>query len=61
MEVSVPAPPWEINAPFQSLWASLAAKEAKIVALRVSHLTAINQLHISYGLQHSGLEEEVAC
>ncbi|KAG5595167.1 hypothetical protein H5410_036399 [Solanum commersonii] len=50
----------EVNAPLQRLWASLAAKVAEITTLRVSHLVAINQLHISYGLEHSGLEEENA-
>ncbi|KAG5594646.1 hypothetical protein H5410_035878 [Solanum commersonii] len=50
----------EVNAPLQRLWASLAAKDAEIIALRASHLVAINQLHISYGLEHSGLEKENA-
>ena len=37
-------------------------KEAKIFALRTSHLTAIlNQLHISYDLEHSTLEEGNVC
>ncbi|KAH0725308.1 hypothetical protein KY284_001173 [Solanum tuberosum] len=56
----VPAPPRGVNSSLRRLCASLAAKDEEITALRVSHLALINQLHSSYYLEHSGLEEDNA-
>jgi len=56
----VPAPPRGVNSSLRRLCASLAAKDEEITALRASHLALINQLHVSYYVEHSGLEEENA-
>ncbi|KAH0725309.1 hypothetical protein KY284_001174 [Solanum tuberosum] len=61
-QAALPAPPGGggVNAPLQRLWASLAVKDAEITALKASYLAYLNQLHISYCLEHSGLQEENA-
>ncbi|KAH0679479.1 hypothetical protein KY284_020564 [Solanum tuberosum] len=58
--VVVPAPRRGANAPMRRLRAQLTMKDEKIAALRVSHNAAMDQLHISYGLGHTRLEEEIA-
>ncbi|KAK6803289.1 hypothetical protein RDI58_001073 [Solanum bulbocastanum] len=52
---------WEVNAPLQRIWASMATEDAKTIALRASHLASTNQFYIFYGLENSGLEEENVC
>ncbi|KAG5600987.1 hypothetical protein H5410_032357 [Solanum commersonii] len=46
------------NAPMQRLKALLTTKNVEIDALKVSHSAAMDQLHISYGLEYAGLVEE---
>ncbi|KAG5589643.1 hypothetical protein H5410_040157, partial [Solanum commersonii] len=53
--------PWRgANALMQRLRAQLTLKDEKITALRVSHNVAMDQLHVSYGLEHARLVEENA-
>ncbi|KAH0712871.1 hypothetical protein KY290_008421 [Solanum tuberosum] len=54
----VPALGRGANAPLQRLRAQLALKDEEIAALRASHSAAMDQLHISYGLEHASLVEE---
>lgn len=56
----VPAPRRGANTPMQRLRAKLTLKDEEIYALRVSHTTAMDQLHVSYGLEHARLVEENA-
>ncbi|KAK4708678.1 hypothetical protein R3W88_029603 [Solanum pinnatisectum] len=39
--------------------AQLTMKDEEIAALKVSHNAVIDQLHVSYGLEHAKLEEEI--
>ncbi|KAH0769692.1 hypothetical protein KY290_013673 [Solanum tuberosum] len=56
--VVIPATSRGANAPVQRLKALLTTKNEEIDALRVGHSAAMDQLHISYGLEHAGLVEE---
>ncbi|KAH0641808.1 hypothetical protein KY290_033422 [Solanum tuberosum] len=56
----VPAPWRGENAHMQRLRAQLTLKDEEITALRVSHNAAMDQLHVSYGLEHARLVEENA-
>ncbi|KAH0665955.1 hypothetical protein KY285_027161 [Solanum tuberosum] len=56
--VVIPATSRGDNAPLQRLKALLTTKNVEIDALKVSHSADIDQLHISYGLEHAGLVEE---
>uniref|UniRef100_M1CUP0 Uncharacterized protein n=1 Tax=Solanum tuberosum TaxID=4113 RepID=M1CUP0_SOLTU len=44
----------------QRLRAQITLKNEEIIALRVSHNAAMDQLHVSYGLEHDRLVEEIA-
>ncbi|KAG5577973.1 hypothetical protein H5410_058107 [Solanum commersonii] len=46
------------NAPLQRLCAQLTLKDEEIAALRASRSSAMDQLHVSYGLEHASLVEE---
>ncbi|KAH0685483.1 hypothetical protein KY290_016961 [Solanum tuberosum] len=56
--VVIPATSRGANAPMQHLRALLTVKGEEIAALKVSHSAAMDQLHISYGLENAGLDEE---
>ncbi|KAG5585876.1 hypothetical protein H5410_046310 [Solanum commersonii] len=56
--VVIPTTSRGANAPVQRLKALLTTNNEEIIALRVTHLTAMDQLIISYGLEHAGLVEE---
>lgn len=43
----------------QRLKAQLAAKDAEIEALKASHRTAMDALHVQYGLEEIGLRDEI--
>ncbi|KAH0740692.1 hypothetical protein KY290_033735 [Solanum tuberosum] len=57
-QVIVPALRRGANAPLQRLHTQLALKDEEIAALRASHSAAMDQLYVSYGLEHSSLVEE---
>ncbi|KAH0765048.1 hypothetical protein KY285_000919 [Solanum tuberosum] len=56
--VVIPTTSRGANAPVQRLKALLTTKNEEIDALRVAHSATMDQLHISYGLEHAGLVEE---
>ncbi|KAH0661860.1 hypothetical protein KY290_027776 [Solanum tuberosum] len=56
----VPTPRRSANAYLQRLRAQLTLKDEEIAALRVSHNATMDQLHVSYGLEHDRLVEEIA-
>ncbi|KAH0746083.1 hypothetical protein KY285_007740 [Solanum tuberosum] len=49
-----------LKIPVKRLRAKLTLKDEEISALKVSHTTAMDQLHVSYGLEHARLVEENA-
>ncbi|KAK4737275.1 hypothetical protein R3W88_000972 [Solanum pinnatisectum] len=57
-QVVVPTPRRGDNASMQRLRAQLDLKDDEIAALRVSHYAAVDQLHVSYRLEHASLVQE---
>ncbi|KAG5575550.1 hypothetical protein H5410_055684 [Solanum commersonii] len=56
--VVIPATSRGANDLVQRLKTLLTTKDEEIAALRTAHSAAMDQLHISYGLEHAGLVEE---
>lgn len=54
----IPVTPKGINALEQRLKALVTSKNEESANLRVAHSTSIDQLHISYGIEHAKFVEE---